>query len=140
MSQASSLRYGDTFLLPSRPDIDSHLWIVCSHPGSDPDRVAIVNLTTSRAGLDATCQIESNEHPWVTHSTIVYYAMAKVVPIGTLYSLESDNKLFRQSPISTGLMRRIANGFARSPHTPPEVLGVLVTQELIESSDTEQAG
>ena len=129
------MELGDTFLLPDPGEkLDPHLWIVLSHPRHQDGRVLIVNFTTYRENRSETaCIVESNEHVWLTHRSVVNYADAKLVAVSVLMQLTDQGAIEPREPLSDELLDRVLEGAARSARIPLEYAQLLIDQGLIEA-------
>ena len=69
----SGIKAGICLHLKSTDNQERHLWVVLTDPDGDPPRVAIVNLTTPKSGIqeDETVVLEVGDHSFVKHKTIV---------------------------------------------------------------------
>ncbi|MGH7459462.1 MAG: hypothetical protein ACREMA_00345 [Longimicrobiales bacterium] len=105
---------GRTFFLKSR----GHLWIVLTEPFDDPQTIIIVNFTTNRAGADQTVVLETGDHPFISHSTVVSYADAKLIKVATLQALVSAGLSTFHSDCSEELLQLLREGLLRSSFTP----------------------
>lgn len=121
---------GGCFLFKN-PDLDDHLWVIISRPCADYERIAIVNLTSWRKGVDTSCIIEAGEHPWVKHRTCVRYRDAKVVSHRLLDAWGGAGHAESQEPFAPELLRHIRAGAAESVFTPYEVIDILDEQGLL---------
>lgn len=107
---------GDTYLFD--PDLlggtNHHLWVVVHvyTPELDTTEYAIlVNLTTPTGKDDRTCVVGSNEHQFLVHQSVVFYAKAREVETSCL----PDSK--KHHPTTDALLTKIILGLHASPHT-----------------------
>ena len=121
---------GDAFLLADAR-IEEHLWIVISLPGSDPETVVIVSLTTLGDWKDQSCVLRPADHPWIKHETCVSYRDAKCVPESKLDELLKSNQLKPLAAASDELIGKILEGAERTDELPLRCVDVLAKQNLI---------
>ena len=123
---------GDTFRIPQPgTSLDSHLWVVISDPALDPDKILIVNFTTSRADSDKACVLQAGEHPFVKHETCVNYAGAKVVSKAILDLLLNKGLLSAHAAVAAALLQRIRDGAANSTRMSLDHADILIDQGII---------
>ena len=108
-----------------------HLWVVISLPGDDGS-VVIVNFTSWRAGCDENCVIETGEHKFVTHKTVVAYEKARLVSAQNQAALAKIS-VGRWDPVSPALLARIQAGALSSDLTQQKL------QKAVEASMAKQA-
>jgi hypothetical protein len=118
-----SLKIGDCiFLEPPGKYSISHLWLAITEPYGDPLKVIIVSLTTQRDGSDTTVLLEAGDHPFVTHSTVVFYADAREVEVNLLERLVAlDGRRLHDEPCSDELLTSIRDGLLESSFTPRKI-------------------
>ena len=127
------MHYGETFLIRAKGRLfDSHLWIVISDPAADAVCVVAVNLTTHRADKDQACVIEAGEHSWVTHTTCVEYAGAKLLSAAMFDDFVKKGMIVPQADASDALVEKILAGCTVSEFMPLGALQVLVNQGLVD--------
>ena len=88
------LEAGDTFyVVDPGADYDTHLWIVISDPRIKDEEIVIVNMTKIRDDKEKICILEVRDHPYIRHTTCIYYEGAKIVSASHLTQLLSSNLL-----------------------------------------------
>ena len=127
------MQIGDTFLLEDR-EVDSHLWVVLSHPQENRDAVVIVNLTSLGTLKDQSCLLDVGDHPWISHPTCVQYADAKCVSEETIDRLVAAGHLKPREPAADALLAKILRGAALTDAMPIKCRRVLVDQDLIDNA------
>ena len=120
--------FGDTFRFSQ---IDTHVWIVLSDPGYDPENVLIVNMTTLAPRKDQACILRRGDHPAVSHDTCISYRDGHVVPLETLTTLEASGLLTMGDPLSNEVLDRVLAGAAQSKFIFMEYLELLNSQGVL---------
>ena len=130
------MEQGTTFVLEDKR-IDKHLWVVLSDPEQFPDTVVIVSFTTLREGSEATCVVETNEHPgWLTHQSCVAFKFARVVTLEQLFALKISGKLKVQADkVTPVLLSRIFESAPNSTGIDDKVAEILEKQGYINLSE-----
>lgn len=102
-------------------DSRRHLWVVLTEPEGDPLRVALVNLTSHKPGIDETVILEGG-HSYIKHKTVVQYARAKVYEVWKLERIiAADLTVRHRHDMPEDLLKIIREGVAKSRFTPPKV-------------------
>ncbi|MEE9277415.1 MAG: hypothetical protein V3V06_03300 [Dehalococcoidia bacterium] len=83
--------------------------------------VAIVNLTTRRERFDNSCVIQSGEHPFIQHDSVVNYRAAELLSIVHLDIASQEGFVELRSPVSPELLLRIQEGAIASIYTSGKV-------------------
>lgn len=115
------LKAGQTILLPNPGQASLHLWIVLFAPDSVTHETVIVNLTTQRTHSDTTVVLQPNEHAFVQHPTVVFYADARIVDAKHLVALMEAGAFPAHQDCSPAILLKIQQGLCVSPHTPQKV-------------------
>ena len=102
-----------------------------SDPAVDPEKILIVNFTTSRADSDKACILQAGEHPFVHHETCVNYAGAKVVSKANLELLVHKGLMVTHGSVSAAILKRIREGAANSTRMSLDHADILINQGLI---------
>lgn len=114
---------GDTFLPKDARNLPAHLWIVVTDPEGVPPSVLLVNLSSyvddGRRAIDATCLLEPGDHPFVVHTSFVYFEKARVSETSQLERALDLGAMHPHTPIGEALLGRIRKGFLRSPDAKP---------------------
>jgi len=123
---------GDTLIVPRKtPGIDGHLWVVISDPQLDPDSVLMVSLTSYEPYKDQTCELSANDHPFVSHRTLICYNPAKVASDEDLEKLVSSGLMRKHDPFSPELLKRVRQGAWDTDDIQLEHRQILIDQNLI---------
>jgi hypothetical protein len=61
---------GDAFFIKDR-SVDTHLWVIISDTGKDPERVVMVSATTHETYKEEVCLLDAGDHPRITHKSSV---------------------------------------------------------------------
>lgn len=126
------MEIGDALLLEDR-SIDAHLWIVISDPAIDPEQVVIVNLTShDDPSKDASCVLQTGDHPWITHATCVRYKDARIVRESQLDELVKKKSLIPQEPVSDEVLTKIFRGVELTELMSLKCRKILQSQGLIQ--------
>lgn len=122
----SPLDLGDTFI-PRYTKREGHLHVVVTIPDDD-GQIAVVNLTTLRAGSDTCCIVRSKEHAWVRHDSVALYSQARLVDGELMERALTQGAAFSHEAVGDSLLDRIQRSALRCDQTPPLVV------EAIEST------
>lgn len=127
------LQLGSTFISTSDDGegIPAHLWIVISDPKKDPNKVIIVNLTTSHGRRTATCILCKGDHPFITRDSEVDYRHARCVSCAKIQHQHKNGRIDMREPASSDMIDAILHGARTSPFLGLELRGMLVEQALI---------
>ena len=102
------VQLGDTFYWKE----GGHLWIVISDPQAHGGEFIVVNLTKDAFRAGKECELQPNEHKWITVKTYVSFRdaqkygakeevnLAKQIALGTIK---------KHLPVSTVLLQKIVN-------------------------------
>ena len=116
---------GTCLLLPNKTPYETkHLWIVLTDPDDGIDiKVAIVNLTTRKRGVDETVVLKSGDHRFVKHDTIVYYEGAKIAPCVPIIALLNNRSMGYElhDDCSDLILKKIQEGIFDSDFVLEEV-------------------
>jgi hypothetical protein len=114
------LKVGDTFLLPPRPDVAEHLWIVLTRPDAKGEGIC-VNITSEDE--DHTTELTVGDHPFVKHPSVVRYRNASSMNLQKIEDvIQGKLQLVGMvckghHPSSAALLERVKEGLLKSPHT-----------------------
>jgi hypothetical protein len=119
---------GDTFLL-SHPY--NHLYVVCSDPALDAEKVVLVNFTTFDPEEESCCIINIGEHPFITRKSCVRYKDARIASVIALKKLQKTGTIRLREPVSGNLLARIRDGASESDFFPEGCRRILEAQSII---------
>ena len=112
---------GRAFHLPTSPATKPHLWIVTTEPEGNPEEVVIVNLTTKRANSDITVILDSRDHRFIRHQTVISYADALFTKVVAVQDVIKNGLSKFDDDCSDNLLERIQLGLLQSPLTPKKI-------------------
>lgn len=124
-SHGSRLARRATLFITTGPR--EHLHVVMNNPFLDPIRnaecVLLVNFCSYSPQLqhDSTCILESDDHPFITHSTYVDYKHAVIVRAAPLEADLAAKNLRSAQPVAEPVYQRILQGFLISPDVPRKI-------------------
>jgi hypothetical protein len=122
---------GDTIVIPEPgASYDSHCWMVISDP-TQGDECVIVNFTSWRADKDQACVVETGEHAYIVHKTLVNFKEAKRIPIHSLEILIASKHLKSHDRLSPELLNKIRAAVPQS-RMNWECVELLADQSLID--------
>jgi len=81
----------------------------------------LANLTSQQSHSDTTVILESSDHPFVQHPTVVYYADAKITDGKLLHDALTAGVFHAHQDCSVTTLQRIQEGLFNSPFTPNKV-------------------
>ena len=106
-----------------------HLYVVITRE-SAPECV-VVNFSTPRRFKEATCTVEPKECEFLTHTSVIEYGRAKVVPVHALDSAIGGGAVVYRGRVTDELLGRILDGAAASSFLPADAKALLESQGLI---------
>jgi hypothetical protein len=114
---------GRTLLLGTPNQIKRHLWIVLTNPKGKPndEKVAMVNFTSLKQDSDTTIVLESKDHPFVRHETVVYYQDARLAEVILIQKAVKQGLSSFHDDCSNELLEKIQLGLLISPLTPKNI-------------------
>lgn len=113
-----SVSRGDTYFFDPDPlggGYNCHLWIVASVYEGELDGLKyaiIVNVTSMTNHADRTCVLGSNDHPFLSHESYVFYAKALQIEITSL------PEKAKNTPVSAAVLGKVLAGVQQSKFTP----------------------
>ena len=111
------IKPGDCFLLDNPTNNRKHLYIVISNQ-SNQDRILLVNVTTYKTGKDTSCILESGDHPFIKHKSIINYAEPLEPVHDPFEGFVNRNIIQRAKSISKVVLRKVQEGAKVSPALP----------------------
>jgi hypothetical protein len=98
-----------------------HLWFVVTEPDRD-NEVVMVNATTLTEDFpDTTCKLTPQDHPSLTHKSVIFYGKAKIFNAANFQGSIKGGQFRPRAQASDELMVRIRMGVRASEHTSGEV-------------------
>jgi hypothetical protein len=122
------LHRGDTVEMPKRELATPHLWIVLTEPDAQTGLAVIVNVTSLQKHSDRTTILTAQEHPYISHDSVVLYADARIVDIRLIeQGIQDANRFIRPlAPCNAELLKRVCDGVGDSPFTSEKVYNFCV--------------
>ena len=111
------MRAGDALLLPKPGQTVAHLWVLLTDRDAATDEVPVVNLTTQRPHSDTTVILNSGDHPFVQHATVVNFSDTRLTKASLMTAYAHTGAYLRQSALSDTVLKRIQAGLLASPFT-----------------------
>jgi hypothetical protein len=111
------LRPGDTF----HSSLDGHLWVVIAE-SKDRTELICVNFTSQEDYKEQTVVCEANEHPFLTHTSVIAYNYARRFKKTTVQSYLGTSTFKKKAACKEKLLAKICDGMNRSEHVPKHVL------------------
>lgn len=104
-----------TLLVPSGNK--NHLFVIVTDACSK-GQYLLVNFSTIHPGAyyDDTCLVDPGEHPFIKSASYVFYSHARVEAGARLAKLVETLYWRECEPVNDNLLKRIYDGFLRSPH------------------------
>ena len=100
----------------------SHLWIAVTNPQPDDPQVVIVSLTTLRFDRDQTVILQTGDHPFITHQTVVLYSDSRMVDARRIDAMIQDGTAAGHRPCPAQTLKLIQQGVLSSPYTPRKII------------------
>ncbi|ETR69586.1 MAG: hypothetical protein OMM_09469 [Candidatus Magnetoglobus multicellularis str. Araruama] len=104
---SNTLSIGETFLLSTPPN-DMHLFVVIA-PTQNGNYIC-VNVTTKRNNSDTSCVLQSCDHPFINHDSVINYKRAREINPATIHNLINNGNCYRRTPVSADVLYRIQQG------------------------------
>jgi len=101
------LNIGDTFLLATPPN-DMHLFIVIA--SFQHGNYLCVNITTLRHNSDTSCILQSGDHPFIKHDSVINYKGAQELNPLEIPNLTKNGKFYKRTAISSTILKKIQYG------------------------------
>lgn len=114
-------RLGDAVLIPKPGTETPHLWIIVTVPEAASGRAVMVNLTTQRPHSDTTVVLNTGDHPFVRHSTVVNDSDARFVDVRQLELGVRAGYFTAQATCTGPVLERIQAGIFASRFTPMKI-------------------
>jgi len=112
-----------TMLVPSGPRHDNkqkHLHIICNDT-CDLGFNLLVSVSSFYDGCDSTCELDSGDHPSVTHLSYVFYAKAKIYKAADLENGFVNEILIPKPDMEDEVFERVEAGICTSLDTPRKI-------------------
>ena len=109
----------------------NHLWVIVSDPLENPERFVFVNRTSHKDGKDESCVLVPEDHPFITHKTIISYARAKCASVEQLSAIRDAHEMYLEKPVKDDVLSRIRSGMMKSQHSPRGLKKILEVQGLV---------
>lgn len=97
----------------------SHLWIVITDGAGTPPQIIMVNVSSWRFGIDDTCVLQPNDHPFMIRKSVVLYQHACLFAERMVPTILRNG--IYQPDISSDVLQRICRGLCESPNTPKKI-------------------
>ncbi len=89
-------------------------------PPSGPARqVLIAPINTEQEKSDLTCRLDSGDHPFLKHPSVVEYRRARIEFAARLDACIASGEFVQMAPMDSALFARIRSGFDASPYSKP---------------------
>ena len=102
------MKAGDTFR--RKDSQDKHLWVVMYITKHHPEECVLVNLTSNRDYKDQSCTLESGDHPFIAHSTVVNYGGATKALRQAIIRELKKGTIIQEESCSLSVLKRIREG------------------------------
>src|SRR6266496_4718509 len=112
------LACGDTFYADDEltDDGEPHLWIIVTPPTDG--EVVTVSITTRRKRSETTVVLQSGEHPFIRHESVIAYSFSRIRLVEEIERAIANGTARKREPVSEKLLQRAKNGLADSDFTP----------------------
>ncbi|EIF0102212.1 hypothetical protein LEX56_004686 [Salmonella enterica] len=104
-----------------------HIFFICNDPVYYPKMVKetflAVNLTsiTDAFEPDHSCVLDVGDHPFIRHSSYVFYRRAEIFGAETVIHGVTSGDIRVHQPCEESTFQRILTGFEISPHVKPVI-------------------
>lgn len=119
---------GTTILMPHQMNGIKHLWVVLTDPEGSPESILAVNITSRGINIsseyewdDPTVILDREEHPFITHESLLYYGKAKIIEVNKLQRLIQTGTASFEKDCSDTMLRRCQGGIFDSPFVTNEI-------------------
>jgi len=114
---------GDTFLMPAPGGIETpHLWIFVTERSPETHLAVIVSVTTLCEGKDQTTILRKDDHPFVTHDSVVSYRHAKIADCRQIDAQVQAKTVVPHTPCSAKILKEVQDGLFASESTAKKIL------------------
>ena len=96
-----------------------HLYLFLIECVGNPPQTILLNITSWYPGIDETCVLQPNDHPFIRTKSVIAYEYADILEEWRANILLRDG-IF-QPPIAPTLLLKIRQGLCESDQTPEEV-------------------
>ncbi len=98
---------GDALLLPAPASGvgTPHLWILVTEPDPATHLCVIVSVTTLREGKDQTVILDKGDHPFIRHSSTVFFSDAMLADARRLEADIATGTALPHASCSPGLLK-----------------------------------
>jgi len=110
------LECGDTFLTGDDEDEGYHLWIVVTPPSEG--EVVTVSVTTLRKRSEKLVVLQSGEHPFIEHPSVIAYAHSRIRTVEAIETAITNGAAKKREPASPVLLKKVRAGLTDSEFTP----------------------
>ena len=110
---------GDTFLIEDEEGYDCHLWIILT-PVTEGE-VVIVSVTTERRRSETLVKLNSGDHPFIKHPSVIAFAYSKVVTVESIETAIRNGVAKSRESASQTLLKKAQSGLLESDRTPHDV-------------------
>jgi hypothetical protein len=117
-----ALTIGDSFVNQNLGSPE-HLWIVVAGP-TLADEFVIFNITSWREGCDESCIVESGEHSFVQHRSVVAYARGQLLS-REMWALLQRYGCNMKARVSPELLRKVQEGALASDFTAGKLQSIV---------------
>lgn len=121
---------GDTVLMPKPGQKTAHLWIIVTAAEAGSGQAVMVNLTTQRPHSDTTVVLNTGDHPFVRHPTVVNCSDARFVDVRQLEQEVRAGYFTAQATCTALVLQRIQSGVLASKFTPMKIKTYCRTAKL----------
>lgn len=130
------LQIGSTFVNVPHGALELHLWIIISEPSLNPEKVAIVNVSSWRDDAvelnDPSCIVNSGDHPFVGRKSYIYYRKSLLTTLNGLQAGLDGGVLQQRESCSEDFLDKVITEAANSDFTPNEIRELLQEQGLVD--------
>jgi hypothetical protein len=91
-------------------EVETHIWVVVSHPHPETKRVLAFNLTDAFNYPSSPCILEVGEHPRITLRSAIRYFSPKIWDAATLQQKIDDHTFDRFADASEEMLQKIIAG------------------------------
>jgi hypothetical protein len=122
------VKCGDTFLLYDEEDQNGkpHLHVLITEPDAH-DQCVLVSITTRRAKSDTMVCLDSGDHEFITHPSVITYAYSKVLTTSKLAQMVASGEATRKEQATQQLISRAQQGMLETDRAPREVQQLFIT-------------
>jgi hypothetical protein len=99
-----------------------HLWIFITERHAESHLAVIVSITSLNEGKDQTVTLGREDHPFITHDSVVSYRHAKIVDCRQIEAQVTAKTVVPHTLCSATLLKLVQDGIFASDYTANKIV------------------